>query len=332
MAIATWVLLSGCTQSDNQVITADNPVITGSTMGTYFRVETTCANAVDAVAIEAELERLTLIFSTYRDDSEISRINASTSGIWLEVDNDFVAVAQQALRVFRASEGAFDPTIGPWVELWGFGAMAVDRAPTKAELDHVRSYVGYNLIAVRENPPAIRKNHAKVRLDFSGNAKGFAIDQLAESIEAIGCVDYLVDIGGDVRVAGLNAKGLPWRIGIEDPLRAGEVLGYVETSSGAIATSGTYLNKRMFDGSTVSHLIDPRTGMPVTHDLLAVAVMAADASIADAWATALGVAGVKRGMALVKRLGISALLIERDVEGELVLHAYGNFKTLFRAL
>ncbi len=315
----------GCSPSDSRVIT-------GTTMGTYFRVESNCGGALEEQRTMAELERLTLIFSTYRNDSQITEFNRSQSGAWVAVDQDFVKVARFAHRVTVASRGAFNPTVAPWVERWGFGAADYDEPPSSDEIEAIRSAVGMHLIELRNMPPGIRKNQDGVRLDFSGIAKGFAVDRLAELHESGDCENYLVDIGGDMRAKGLNAKNRLWRVGIENPLHPEQMVGYIELSEGAIATSGTYRNVREVGGERLSHLINPNTGLPVEHDLIAASVFAKNAMSADAWVTALSVMGIENSIELIQQWNLSALLMERTSDRDIELHRFGVFASDFKSL
>ena len=250
----------------------DNLVITGVTMGTTFRVETVCHQSLDESEITQELERLTLIFSTYREDSEISNVNTDTSGNWLSVSPDFLTVTSHARRIFVASQGAFDPTVGSVVDRWGFGSSTQDDLPSEEEIANLRLQTGLNHVDIREIPPAIRKNVVDTRIDYSAIAKGYAVDQLAELTLRTECENFLIDIGGEVRVSGTNLSGDPWRIGIENPLDPDQVLGYLELRSGAVATSGTYRNMKVVNGEQLSHLIDPIKGRPVDHEILLASV------------------------------------------------------------
>lgn len=310
----------------------DTRVITGSTMGTYFRVETICDQSLDESVISRELERLTQIFSTYRHDSEISDVNNDETGEWISVSPDFITLTSHARRVFVASQGAFDPSVGWFVERWGFGSATTESVPSSKEIYDIRIHTGFNHIEVREIPSAIKKNLINMRLDYSGIAKGYAVDQLADMISELECEDFLVDIGGEVRVNGANLSGEPWRVGIENPQEPDQVLGYLELSSGAIATSGTYRNVKTVDGEQLNHLIDPISGRPVDHELLLASVYAEEAATADAWATALAVKGIEHSMDLINRWRLSALLVERTSAGELVMYRFGDFETAFEAL
>ena len=301
-------------------------------MGTYFRVETVCNQTVDESSITQELERLTLIFSTYRDDSEISKVNNNSSTEWIPISSDFLSVTSHASRIFVASQGAFDPTVGAFVERWGFGSSNPENLPSAEEIRDIRMRTGFRNLEIREVPAAIKKNQVDVRIDYSGIAKGFAVDTLAKLIFDLECEDFLIDIGGEVRVSGSNAAGTPWRVGIENPQEPDQVLGYLELTSGAVATSGTYRNIKTIGAEQLSHLIDPIDGRPVDHELLLASVYAEEATIADAWATALAVEGIEASMELINRWRLSALLIERKSTGALRIHRFGDFETAFETL
>lgn len=323
--IALASLITSCAPRDNRVIT-------GSTMGTYFRVETVCDQSLDGATIAQELERLTLIFSTYRDDSEISNVNRDKSGDWISVSPDFVTVTSHARRVFVASQGGFDPSVGSFVERWGFGSTPTESVPNSEEIYDIRMQTGFNHVEVREKSSAIKKNLVDMRIDYSGIAKGYTVDKLAQLTLDLECEDFLVDIGGEVRVHGANVSGDPWRVGIENPQDPNKVLGYLELGSGAVATSGTYRNMKTVDGEQLSHLIDPIRGRPVDHEVVLASVYAEEATTADAWATALAVKGIEASMELIDRWRLSALLVERKTTGELELHRFGDFETAFEAL
>ena len=298
-------------------------------MGTYFHVETVCEQSLEESQVTVELDRLTKIFSTYQPDSEIAAVNSRESDMWIPVSADFLTVALQARRIFVASQGAFDPTVGGFVERWGFGPTSHSEAPAASELDAMRMQSGYRHIEIREMPPALRKNLNETRLDFSGIAKGFAVDQIAAQIGALDCENFLVDIGGEVRAEGSNERNTRWRVGIENPLDPGQIVGYLQIGTGAVATSGTYRNTRTIDGSEFSHLIDPITGRPIDHEVVLASVYSEEATTADAWATALAVAGLELSLELIDRWRLSAMLIEQDSRGNLTMHRFGEFDRAF---
>ena len=291
----------------------------GETMGTTWSVQVVeppadLGRAVLESRIRARLDAVNAEMSTYDPDSELSRFNASASRDWFPVSVGLARVVALALEISELSGGAFDVTVGPLVNLWGFGPGAV-RAdlPSKDDVDEALARVGHEHLAVRSADPALRKAIAGLYVDLSAIAKGYGVDEVAGLLDAQGLTDYLVEIGGELRGRGLNAKGQPWRIAIERPdSGVREVFAVVPLRSLAMATSGDYRNFFEVDGQRYSHTIDPATGWPVRHRLASVTVLDARCARADALATALLVLGPDRGLALAERLGIPALLILRE--------------------
>lgn len=294
----------------------------GATMGTLYSVQV--ADLPSGVErqelkerIDAELDSVDSLMSTYRDDSELSGFNRSRTTDWFPVSPALAAVVQEALRTSRVSDGAFDATVGPLVNLWGFGPDAgTDTRPTDAEIAQTKTRVGYHKLSVLSDPPALKKAAPTLYLDLSAIAKGYGVDRLAELLDGIGIPDYLIEIGGELRGRGYNGQGLPWRIAVERPdPRKRVVHGILTLRDGAMATSGDYRNFFEQDGEHYSHIIDPKTGRPVTHKLASVTVLAPRAVPADALATAFLVLGPQAGLTLAESLGIPALFILRTPEG-----------------
>ncbi len=279
-----------------------------------------------AARVEAELLAVNRQMSTWDADSELSRFNASASTDWFPVSSETAAVTALALEIAADSGGAFDPTVGPLVNLWGFGGgPRPERAPTEEELAVVRADVGFDKLHVRNHPPALRKDVPGLRVDLSAIAKGHGVDRVAECLAAAGVTTYLVEVGGELRAAGAKADGAPWTAGVETPIddptgsrrevRRGVPLA-TEPAAASLATSGNYRNFYDLDGQRVAHTLDPRTGRPATGDggqpvLGSVSVLAADCATADALATAVMASGADDGRALLERRGAAALLILR---------------------
>jgi len=266
-------------------------------------------------AIEAELDTVDRAMSTYRDDSELSRFNASTSTDWFEVSPETAEVVALALRIGRASGGAYDVTVEPLVRLWNFGAhpSAADAVPSDEAIEKAMKLVGQEHLAVRFDPPALKKDLPGLRVDLSSIAKGDAVDRVAQLLDAGGCENYMVEVGGEVRARGHNASGRPWQIAIERPGDGPkQVYRVVPLAGRAMATSGDYRNYFERDGRRYSHLIDPRTGRPITHRLASATVLADDCAEADAWATALLILGPESGMKLAEQEGITTDFLIRE--------------------
>jgi thiamine biosynthesis lipoprotein len=293
--------------------------LTGSTMGTTYHVTwldrgNAPAPVAVSAAMEAILEAVNASMSTYRPDSEISTFNALPVDQWLLVSADFYQVLEMSRTVSLASAGAYDVTIATLVDLWGFGPNKTSQPPSPAAIAAGLSQVGLSRIEVDEQRRALRKR-AAVQLDFSSIAKGYGVDLLAAWLDSQGIVDYLVEIGGEIRVRGLSPRGGPWRIAVEKPdpmVRESTVT--LELGDSAVATSGDYRNYFEHEGVRYSHTIDPRTGWPVRHQLVSVTVVHETAALADAWATALTVLGTDAALRTATEQGLAVYLISRDGE------------------
>jgi thiamine biosynthesis lipoprotein len=295
--------------------------LAGATMGTTWHVSYLPAASAPAVedlqlGIEAQLEQVNSSMSTYRPDSEISRFNALDSGEWFIASPDFFRVLTTALDIGQLSEGAYDVTVAPLVDLWGFGPDGiVDEPPSDHEIALLMPQVGQNKLQVDAERFGVMKRSA-LTVDFSSLAKGFAVDQVAEWLLAQGIERFMVEVGGEMRLSGLSGRGDPWRIAIEQPeISRREIATTVSLSDVALATSGDYRNYFELNGQRYSHSIDPRTGYPVAHDLVSVTVVHSSCMIADAWATALTVLGAERAMVVAKTQGLAVYFIRRVEDG-----------------
>jgi thiamine biosynthesis lipoprotein len=302
--------------------------LTGKTMGTTYSIKVVApAEGTDPerlkAAIDDELERINALMSTYIPDSELSRFNRSRSIDWFEVDPSVVDVVEAAQRTSAISDGAFDATVGPLVELWGFGSSeARPSPPPQAQIDAALRNVGFDTVSTREDPPALRKLLPEIQLDLSALAKGYAVDRIDWILENGGHTRYMIEVGGEVKTRGLNARDEPWRIALERPVATERsVYAVLELSGEAIATSGDYRNFFEFDGRRYSHTLDPHTGWPVMHDLASVTVVDSSAMEADAMATALLVLGPDKGMRLANERRIAAFFMIRDGDRILTRHS-----------
>ena len=296
--------------------------LTGSAMGTTFSV--TLVAPGDEISKEGLRSRLveTLdgienVTSTWRSNSDLSRFNADPRSGWIETSFELCDAIERALEVSRTTRGAFDITVGPLVNLWGFGPDGpISEPPAEDALRAVLLRVGYENLRTQCETPAVEKRKDSVYVDLSGWAKGHAVDELAALLDQQGLQNYLVEVGGEVRVRGHNAQRLKWAVGVEAPLTTKRmphaVLRVTDTS---VATSGDYRNFFEHDDRRYSHTIDARTGRPVTHALAAVTVVNASAAYADAMATALLVLGPADGPARAEELGIAACFLIRDESG-----------------
>ncbi len=303
--------------------TRTETLLDGQTMGTTWLVR--AINLPEAVSpddlrsrIEARLAAINAAMSTWDPGSEISRFNRSATTEWVEISPDFHRVIAAALSLYGLSDGRFDVTLAPLIELWGFGRGAERAAPPDdGEIAAVLDRIGSDRVALAEAPPRLRKAAGEITVNLSAIAKGYGVDAVAAVVSEAGATDWLVEIGGEVRVEGRNIDGAPWRVAIELPDAAGRAVErVVELTSGAIASSGDYRNYFEVDGKRFSHLLDPATGRPIDHRLAAVSVHADTAMWADGVATALMVLGDQRGQVLAEREGWSALFLVRARDGD----------------
>jgi thiamine biosynthesis lipoprotein len=288
----------------------------GGAMGTSYRVTAECPRDVGN-EVAAVLDAVNADMSTYMPESTLSAFNRGPVGLWLPVSADLIEVIEAARGLSELSQGAFDVTVGPLVNVWGFGPDgAPARRPDPARVAAVRAKVGYRYLESRRAPPALRKA-TDVYVDLSAIAKGFAVDRIAQRLSDLGCSDFLVDVGGEVRALGVNPKGEAWRIGVEvpDAQSFGAIQRVLRISGSGLATSGDYRNFLDMEGERFAHTIDPRTGYPVDHTLASVTVVHQSAMLADGYATLLNVLGPVEGFELAQRLELPALFLIRTPKG-----------------
>ena len=259
--------------------------------------------------IEEELQRFNASLSPFEPHSLISRFNSNDSTA--RADDWFTAVFTRAKEVWQDTEGAFDPTVSPLINAWGFGFKS-GIPVTPAVVDSLWQLVGMERVSLADG--RLLKDDARMTLDFSAIAKGFAVDVVVSFLRARGVENYLVEIGGEVAARGRNARGELWRVGIDTPdennVAGGEIQEVVVLDDAALATSGNYRNFRIVDGKRVAHTIDPTTGYPAVHSLLSATVLAPDCMTADAYATAFMVLGVEKSLEIAERHdGMEAYLI-----------------------
>ena len=302
-------------------------LLEGRTMGTtyHIKVVTGAAAGINGLKekIDRRLDEINRIFSTYIKDSEISRFNAwSRAGEKFRISADFIKVMKVGREIYQLSEGAWDGTVNPLVELWGFGPTRREiRMPPAGIIHALLPKVGFNHIEIKE-PNFLVKNLASVTLDLNSIAKGFAVDEVARLIAAAGFKNYLVEIGGEVYAAGVRRDGGKWRVGINMPRKdaaINEVYKAVSISNEAFATSGDYRNFFEIDGRRYSHVIDPRTGYPVSNGVVSVSIIADNCTLADGLATAIMVMGTEKGIELVNRMqNVECFIVVQKADGTLV--------------
>ena len=328
--LAFLLILAGC--PDRREIK-----FTGKTMGTTYHM-TIVGSHFTAVAplqkaVDERLEAINASMSTYRPDSEISRFNQMQRiDTPLPISTAFQEVMRVSRQLFQMTRGAWDGTLDPLIDLWGFGRTqrSKDRAPTAEEIQALLPAVGFHHIVLHADGQ-LSKRQSSVSLDLASVAKGYAVDAIASLIGDKGFENYLVEIGGEVYAAGVRIDGQPWRIGINKPDAGApfdQVYRIVNLQDRAFATSGDYRNFFEIEGQRYAHIIDPRTGYPVANGVVSVSVTADTCALADGLATALMVMGATAGIELVNRMeGVECLVITRDDHNRLNEHASRGFRT-----
>ena len=303
--------------------------LAGRTMGTTYAVKVVTGYFGSVSGLQEQIDRrlheINQSMSPYLKDSEISRFNRLQEvGTEFPISVDFLRVMQLAARIYELSEGAWDGTVNPLVDLWGFGrAGRRDQRPPAETVAALLDDIGFKKIEIRDSG-ALVKRQATVTLDLSSIAKGYGVDQVAEVLRQAGFTDFLVEIGGEVYAAGVRTDGRPWRVGINRPktdARFDEVYKVVTLQNQAFATSGDYRNFFVENGVRYSHIIDPQTGYPVAHGVVSVSILADHCALADGLATAVMVMGAEKGLSLINRLDrVHGLIIVELPDGTLMDH------------
>lgn len=292
--------------------------LSGPTMGTVYHITIhgNLSQGVEKIqtAVDKRLGEIERSMSAWIPDSEISTINKMPENGWIPLSGEFDKVLGAALALSRKTDGAFDVTVGPLVNLWGFGPDENEKIPSPDQVRDVLKRIGYRNL--ENNGQRLKKNFPGMYLDFSAVMQGYGVDQIAALLEKNGIDDYSIEIGGEIRVKGKNPKGNPWVVGIETPAenapQGADFISAVHLTSGALSTSGSYRIFREDPSGRRSHIIDPRTGEALHSDLVSVTVYAPTCMEADGAATALMVMGVTDGLKWVEdQKGMEALFVVR---------------------
>lgn len=312
--------------SPDQQTVSGKVTLSGKTMGTTYRVVYLDAQQRDfQVSIDSLLEVFNQSLSTYIPNSEISRLNQGDS---LRFELPYLLpVLLESRLVFDQTGGAFDPTVGPLVNLWGFGPDG-PQLKDSVNIDAILKLVGFNGIQFDSN--VVRKARREMYVDFSAIAKGYGVDVVGDFLAKKGITNFLVEIGGELVARGTNEKGELWKVGVNKPEelgRADELYSILALNNQGMATSGNYRNYYEVDGLKISHTINPATGRPVSHGLLSATVVAGSCMRADALATAMMVVGKNRAIALQEQLkDFEIFLIFSDSVGQMQFHASEGMK------
>lgn len=274
----------------------------GNTMGTTYHITYfDSKNRNFKTSIDSLLLLVNKSINTYDSSSEVSRFNKSSEGVAVTLPY-LIPPLKKAAEIFKASNGAFDPTVMPLVNAWGFGPGKVFKMD-KARVDSLKDFVGFEKIKIQED--SVIKFDTRTQLDFGGIGQGYGADVIADFLKSKGINNMLVELGGEGMACGKNLKtNKPWEIGILDPNSTRENLffkAYVLLENKSFTTSGNYFNYKIVDGKKFSHTIDPETGFPVQREILSASVFAKDAATADGWATAFMVMGHEKAIKILKQ-------------------------------
>lgn len=284
-------------------------------MGTTWSLKLAADQSVNKeevrLLIQSRLDELEKLFSNWRPDSEVEMFNASDSTDWQPVSSELVKIALQAQEISRSTDGAFDITLAPLIKLWGFtGGTALKEVPSDLTIQSTKKRVGWQKLEIREHPPSLRKLEPTLNINVSALAEGFAADDVTAKLRQYGLTNFLLDIGGEIYAAGKRGDGSRWQVGVQRPgTDKKELATQVELENQALATSGVYQQFIELDGRRYPHVLDGRTGRPITHSVVSVSVIAEKCLTADAWATGLLILGFN-GRELAEQKKLSALFLE----------------------
>lgn len=325
LILVSLLLCSCASKSSKEVLVRDY----GFTQGTTYHISYMSSKALSYKSdIDSVLQAVDKSMSTYIDSSIISKINRNES---YEVDTLFLRVFETAQMIAKQTQGAFDPTIAPMVNYWGFGFEKLSNE-NKEDFADLKNSVGYQKISIEKGK--VKKLDLKTQLDFNAIAQGFTVDLVAEHLEKVGIVNYMVEIGGEVKCKGLNAEGNLWQIGVD---KTSEIIqeerfeAIIEVENTAVASSGNYRKFKVDEttGMKYAHTINPYTGKPAKSNLLGVTIVTESCMVADATATAFMVMGLKASKKyLEKNPELEALLVYSDSKGNLKKYTTKGFKKI----
>lgn len=295
--------------------------LSGQTMGTTYHIKFVGAEQMPneqllQAEIDLALEKVNDQMSTYRKNSELSQFNQMAMASTIKVSSDTATVIKTSIELYHKTNGALDITLGPLVNLWGFGP---DKRPIKVPspelIAQTKAKTGIEHLSI--DGLKVSKSNPDLYVDLSSIAKGFGVDKIASLLAKYQPKGYLVEIGGEVSLYGVKADNSAWRIAIEQPdVDERQIQQVIEPGNMAMATSGDYRNYYEEDGQRFTHIIDPRNGYPVDHRLASVTVLHSQSMIADGYATAMMVLGTEAALALAKEQNLAIMLIEKQAQGE----------------
>lgn len=291
--------------------------VEGFAQGGTFHIKYKVAN--DTIPVNEfynVLNQINTSLSVYDSNSVISRVNRNDTTV--ELDRFFTEIFRESYKIYQLTDGAFDITVAPLVRYWGFLPQSV--ALPSSKVDSLLQFVGMDKIQIKQQ--RLWKAHPNVQLDVNGIAQGFTVDKLSMLLESKNIHDYMIEVGGEVKVKGKNPEGKMWKVGIDKPIENSNELNrelqtILHITDVSLATSGSYRKFVEKDGIKYSHTINPKTGQPTFHRLLSVTILHPSCTFADAMATAIMVMGLDKGMKFIKENNLQAYLIFSDEKGNL---------------
>ena len=295
-------------------------VLRGETMGTTYSIKIRTRKNDNMLhgRIRQKLADVNSTMSVFDKDSEISRINNAPAGEWIELSDEMSKLLKSAYVIYKKTGGAFDPTIGKLVDLWGFGTVKMEKIPTQEQIDEVLSYSGFNRIKFSSDYKKLMKNNENTHMNLSAIAKGYGVDEIAKLLHDEGYKHFLVEIGGEIYASGRRDKNSNgWNIGVMNPAENSQNIAVVELKNSAVATSGDYFNTIHTDDAVYSHTISMKDGRPVRSNLTSVTVFGDNCQDIDAYATAFMVMGEKDGLNFANRNNMRAIFFVKTDNGEI---------------
>ena len=325
IALFICVAISGCGPLET--------AIRGETMGTTYSIKIMTGRFVKTGhlpgLVDARLQEINASMSTFIEDSEISKFNASIGKVPFTPTADFLEVMQVAMDIHKRSGGAWDGSLDPLVTLWGFGRDGQkEQPPAQEEIEASLSQVDFSKVSISSDGKFL-KNDPRLTIDLASIAKGYGVDAIAALLKTEGYEDFLIEIGGEIFASGKRDNNTPWRVGVNTPSSSagfGQVYKVLSVGGKGLATSGDYRNFFVSEGRMYSHILDPRTGYPVTNGVVSASVIAKTCTLADGLATALMVMGPDSGLALVEQMtNVEALIIVRNQDGDFEEYPSSSF-------
>lgn len=306
-------------------------VFHGETMGTTYTIKVYVDSWRSKKSLEKQitkkLEHIDMVFSTWNEESELSKFNAFRSTDYIDASSELISVLTISKDIYELSKGAFDPSMKPLFDLWGFGKNKIYYdIPNQNDIDMVSDYVGFNKLVISDTK--LKKGHSNFSLNLSSIVKGYCVDQIVHIFSQIGVAKYMIEIGGEVRVGSPDGE-FSWNIGILNPQYLkfdNDLLLTVALTNNAIATSGDYKNYFEKNNIVYSHLFDPRLGRPISNNIASVTVIAPNCMLADGLATALSVIGLNRGLSIIESYSdVECLFVVRDENNKFKFFSSSGF-------